>query len=362
MDVNVKCEGCGANVTYKPGTEGLTCEYCQHFMPFEVKAAETAHEELDLEAYLESATADTETVSMRVVDCTACGASTELGEHQQSSACPFCDTPLVVAQAHTEKLIKARGLLPFHIEKSAASQACKQWLSKLWFAPNALKKQTTQLNKLRGLYLPFWTYDCATVSHYVGQRGDHYWETHTVTNADGKTEQRRERKTRWRYVSGSIDHAFDDVLVPATQSLPQQQLDKLEPWDLHNLVDYQDEYLNGYTTETYQIDLKQGYQKAKKKMDEALRQFIERDIGGDEQRIHSVDTRFYEATFKHILLPVWVTAYRFKQKLYQVIINARTGEVIAERPWSIAKLASLAFAIACIIGLAVWGVSLQQQT
>jgi hypothetical protein len=35
---------------------------------------------------------------------------------------------------------------------------------------------------------------------------------------------------------------------------------------------------------------------------------------------------------------VWISAYRYQNKAYQFIINARTGEVQGERPYSILKI------------------------
>ncbi|MBV9774716.1 MAG: hypothetical protein JO040_12240, partial [Gemmatimonadetes bacterium] len=80
------------------------------------------------------------------------------------------------------------------------------------------------------------------------------------------------------------------------------------------------------------------------------------DIGGDEQRIHSTDTRYDDVTFKHILLPVWISAYRYREKVYRRLVNARTGEVQGERPWSWIKIALLVLFVAAlvIVGVVLW--------
>jgi hypothetical protein len=132
--------------------------------------------------------------------------------------------------------------------------------------------------------------------------------------------------------------AFDDVLVVGSESLPRALAEELEPWDLANLVVYQDEYLSGFTAERYQIDVKRGWVRATERMEEVIRGDIRRDIGGDRQQITSLSTRHGEITFKHVLLPMWICSYRYRDKVFRFLVNARTGEVQGERPWSWVKI------------------------
>ena len=88
-------------------------------------------------------------------------------------------------------------------------------------------------------------------------------------------------------------------------------------------------------------------------MDARIRVLVCRDIGGDEQRIHSVKTQHDNVTFKHILLPVWISAYRYQNQVYRFLVNARTGEVQGERPYSWVKITLLVLAILAAVGIAV---------
>ncbi|HED33813.1 MAG TPA: hypothetical protein ENJ08_06295 [Gammaproteobacteria bacterium] len=305
--------------------------------------------ELDLNAYIDGFEENNPQLERQVINCKGCGAETMLGENQQAKVCSFCDTPLVLEQAETRTLIKPKGLLPFKIERVDARQNFKAWLSGLWFAPNDLKKQITQHDKFKGVYLPFWTYDCDTTSLYAGQRGEYYYVTVSGTDGKGSTTSQEERRTRWSDTRGQVYCAFDDILVPASHSLEQDKLNALQPWDLKHLVDYKDEYLSGYVAETYQVSLKSGYATAKKTMDSRIYREIKRDIGGDEQRVDSIDTRYQDATFKHVLLPVWISAYRYRSKLYQILVNARTGEVQGMRPYSWIKITLAVSGVAAVI-------------
>jgi hypothetical protein len=225
----------------------------------------------------------------------------------------------------------------------------------LWFAPNALKKRARAENKMSGVYVPYWTYDCQAYTRYHGERGDHYYVTETYrTTVNGKsvTRTRQKRKTRWTRVSGTVWDNFNDVLVLASRSLPKRYTEKLEPWDLRNLVPYQDDYLSGFRTESYQVDLEEGFVEAKEIMHEKILSTIHGDIGGDRQRVHNMTTRHDDLTFKHILLPVWVSAYRYANKSYRFLINARTAEVQGERPYSWVKITlAILFVIAVIAGI-----------
>jgi hypothetical protein len=145
-----------------------------------------------------------------------------------------------------------------------------------------------------------------------------------------------------------VDHFFDDVLICASKSIPDDLMNQLAPWDLHSLEPFRDEFLAGFQTERYTVDLKPGFDQARQIMDGHIRTLCCRDIGGDHQRLHSVDTQHTAITFKHLLQPVWLAPYRYRDKTYRFVVNARTGEVVGTRPYSFAKIFWL---IALIVGI-----------
>ncbi len=202
--------------------------------------------------------------------------------------------------------------------------------------------------RMTGVYLPFWTYDASTTTFYRGQRGDDYTEietyedteTYTETDSQGQTETktrvvtktRTVTKTRWTSVSGAVWDNFDDLLVPAGSSLPREHLQKLEPRDLKNVAPYADDYLAGFRAESYRVGLPEGFAIARRMMEPTIESSICSDIGGDHQQIDGKKTQYDNVTFKHILLPVYVSAYRYRDKVFRFLVNARTGEVQGERP------------------------------
>jgi len=332
------CKQCGAEVEFQPGTTSLICPYCDHANP--IPQSEDDIVEIDFHTKLAELRAAEPVEEHTTVDCDSCGATIDKPAKVDSLTCPFCDSNIVTT-AQSRRLIKPKSLLPFAITREQAHKQFAKWVNSLWFAPNELKKYTKGQYKLNGMYIPYWTFDSNTTSFYRGKRGDHYYDTETYTTTEnGKTvtKTRRVRKTRWRSASGTVWCNFNDILTPASNSLPRKYVEALEPWDLTNLVPYQDDYLSGFTAQSYSIELDRGFEDAREEMDSAIRREVKRDIGGDVQRIYRVDTQYDDLTFKHILLPMWISAYRYKTQTYRFLINARTGEVKGERPWSLAKI------------------------
>lgn len=338
-DRQFPCGQCGAGLEFAPGATALSCPYCG--AETVIPQSEEEIEELDLDAWLESALAETEEEERALVKCPGCGAEATFDPSVTSDLCPFCGTAIVIT-ATSGRSIKPRSLLPFKVPRKDATERFRAWLAGLWFAPSRLRKQARTDSAVQGVYVPYWTYDAGTLSVYRGERGEDYWTTETYTateNGKTVTRTRQVKRTRWYPAHGTVWNAFDDVLVLASRSLPRRLTEKLEPWDLDALVPYSDEYLSGFRAENYSVELSEGFERAKEIMDGPIRSSIRRDIGGDHQRIHSVRTRYDDVTFKHLLLPIWISAYRWREKVYRFVVNARTGEVQGERPWSFAKIA-----------------------
>jgi LSD1 subclass zinc finger protein len=345
----VKCKDCGANLKFAPGTESLKCEYCNAVNVITVER--TAIVENDYLGFINSAAATGEKHSISTVKCNGCGASTTLPPNVTSSNCPYCDTPLVITATSTSSIIKPKYLLPFKVNRDQAKEDFLNWVGGLWFAPGGLKMYAqNSAERLKGVYMPYWTYDSDTTSDYSGLRGEYYYETESYRDSEGKTQTRRVQRTAWYPASGTVYNNFDDILVCASDSLPRDLTRDLEPWDLPELVGYDDKFLAGFVTESYQVQLQDGFEEAKQRMASAIETAVKSNIGGDTQQIHSIDTAYNDIKFKHILLPLWISAYKYNDKVYRFTVNARTGEVQGERPWSALKITLLVLTIVALIG------------
>jgi LSD1 subclass zinc finger protein len=343
-----RCHECGADLNFDPGTQSLKCSHCGAINAI-IDSTGSVDEE-DFVSVLRTLRSQEPTHEQLTYKCTGCAAESVFPPDVTAGTCPFCGCA-VNAEASSKKSIKPRALLPFGITSKQAGDLFHTWVASLWFAPSELKKRAQQ-SAIHGAYLPAWTYDTKTISTYTGERGEHYWETETYTETENNqtvTKTRQVQKTRWWPAAGRVSNSFDDLLVMASQSLPPKLLSHLEPWDLPNLVPFADGYLSGFVAESYQVNLEQGFELAKGQMDGPIRRSITRDIGGDEQRIISVDTQYNNIRFRHLLLPVWISAYRFGETVYRFLVNARTGEVRGERPYSWIKITLLVVTMLIII-------------
>ncbi len=343
------CDQCGADFRFDPDAGKLVCDHCGNTAEVaQVGPWEGTIRELDFEKALSGQLDGAEVEETRVLSCPNCGAQVAFDEKTHAAECPFCATPVVTGTG-THRHIKPKGVLPFALEERAAREAMTEWLGRLWFAPNGLQEYARKGRKMQGIYVPYWTFDADTKSSYRGERGTVYYETKTVMR-DGKRQQVRVQKVRWRAVSGRVARFFDDVLVLASRTLPKRYTDALEPWDLGALEPYRPEFLAGFRAEGYQVELEDGFKEARAHMDNVIARDVRFDIGGDRQRIHDIDTDVRDVTFKHILLPVWLAAYKYRGKTYRFVVNGRTARVQGERPYSAIKIA-----IAVVIGLIVAG-------
>ncbi|MCT4684164.1 MAG: TFIIB-type zinc finger domain-containing protein [Roseicyclus sp.] len=351
------CDQCGADMRFDPGGDRLICDHCGHTAALEPEGGPWGGDaralvELDYEAAIAAQLPAQEMEETRGSQCPNCGAQVEFRPEIHAKECPFCATP-VVTDTGTHRHIKPKGVIAFQLTERQAHAAMNDWLGGLWFAPNGLQEYAKKGRKMDGIYVPYWTYDADTATQYRGQRGDAYWVT--VRGSDGKS--RRERRIRWSRRSGRVARWFDDILVLASRSLPKTYTDRLAPWDLGALDPYRPEFLSGFRAEGYTVELDEGFEEAKQVMERQIRQDIRRDIGGDEQRIDHMAIRIDDVTFKHVLLPVWVAAYKYRGQSYRFVVNGQTGKVQGERPWSWIKITLAVLAAAIVIAGLAYGYS-----
>ena len=336
------CENCGALQAFKPGADHLACAYCGHVTDIDDSHAEVV--ENDLTAALQAMEDESAQGTLDAVKCDSCAAEFTLEPNHTADECPFCGAAVVVDPTGIRQILPD-GVLPFKLNRNEAIAAAQKWLSGYWFAPEKVRKWVTVDQHFHGVYLPHWTYDADTASRYQGQRGDEY----TVTVGSGEN-RRTVTKVRWTPVSGRTSRQFDDVLVPASHSLPSKFLHRLQPWDLGEVRPYNNDYLAGFQSEAYQVSLSDGFTEGKQIMTRQIERDVRRQIGGDRQRITKLDTTYSNTTFKHLLLPSWLSAFRWNDKVYRFVVNARTGQVQGERPISAFKVALVVAGVALVVG------------
>jgi DNA-directed RNA polymerase subunit RPC12/RpoP len=334
--VSVPCKGCGAQLTFDAGKEKLNCQFCGYEQEIP-KAKDMVVEKSFSDAINFSSQESGLGIESKTFHCKTCGAKTAVNIQEVVIRCSFCGSENINQEAFDSKIIKPFGVLPFSLVKTKAIDIFKEWIGNGWFHPNNLKN-LAQLSKIEGVYIPFWTYDAHTDSNWTADAGYYYYVTVSYIDSKGNRQERQEKRIRWVPASGYYQHWFDDILVIASHGIQQNRIQKIYPFELEKVVNYKPEYLLGWKAEVYTDDVKTGFATAEKIMDDYIYQECAKMIPGDTYRNLRVYTHKYNITFKHILLPVWVAAYQYNGKSYQVVINGQTGKISGEKPLSFWKI------------------------
>ncbi len=342
------CANCGAELKFKPGSHQLNCEYCGY--EEYIEQAKTSFEELELQHYLKVVGDNAFTETIDVLHCKNCGANQHVEENYKSLGCVYCGEPLIREDTQKEGWILPGAIVPFQIDAKKANIIFKKWVNSLWFAPDNLKRAALDSEGLHGLYLPYWTFDANLYANYQGQRGDYYYETETYRTKNG-TQTRQVRKTRWRNASGDVKGFIDDILINASQKKSTDIPSKIAFWNLKEMVVFSSKYLSGFVTEKYTISLKEGHHQSFQQAKDIAYNWIRQDIGGDTQRVDNANIKLSDETFKHILLPVYVSYYQFGGKKYNFYVNGQTGTISGIRPYSFWKIFFLVLFIVLMIAV-----------
>jgi hypothetical protein len=354
------CNNCGAKVHYDAGTQSMKCPYCnaQQAVPQQQHHPSAGGgREIPIEEGLRLAQRGFGTPVTQVT-CNDCGASVNVSPGEQTAKCAFCGSAKVLSQESAGTAIRPESMVPFKVDKAHANRTFEEWLGGLWFRPNDLKKMA-KLQEMGGVYIPFWTFDAWVRSNWTADAGYYYYETEYYTDSEGNRQSRQVQRTEWRFASGWRNDFFDDVLVCASKGLPQNLVSKFQTFDTKQLTPYQPQFLAGWRAESYAIDLMPAFNSAQESMASTQQGRCGGDVPGDTHRNLNVQNQLSNVTFKHVLLPIWIAAYRYNGKPYQFLVNGQTGEVVGHAPWSVWKIF---FACLAVVALSVAGYFIYEYT
>jgi len=344
------CPSCGAALEFAPGTAGMVCPYCQAALG--VAGDQGGSPKHDYATYASAPHTALSDLPPFTLVCRNCGNPQQITA--VAGRCPSCRSPLVVSDDLGGQLKSPDGVVPFVIDRDEAATRFREWTSSRWFAPSALKR-VGKTETMTGSYLPHWGFDDRTTTDYTGQRGDHYYTTETYTtqqNGQTVTHTRQVQHTRWSHASGRVSRDFVDVLATAVTTPDADLLEKLGPWSTAAATGYRSEYLAGFDSPRYDLAADAGFATAKQEMAAVIQDDCRADIGGDEQRVQEMHTADQDVLFRLLLLPLWIATYLTGGKTFDVFVNANTGEVIGERPYSAVKIVAAVLAALAAIAAA----------
>ena len=345
------CPACGAEAQWNPAKQALVCPFCGTVAPMKPPTAGGEVVEHDLVAALRSIPDDQRgwRAEKKSVKCQSCQAITVFDPTHVAQRCDFCGSSALIPVDEIKAPIRPESLLQFKIPESDARDRVRAWYGNVWFAPNALKSRALT-DTVRGIYLPYWTFDAQAHADWTAESGYYYYETEYYTDNEGRQQSREVQQTRWQPSSGSLDHFFDDELVPGSKGVPAQLLAKIEPFPTTtDLKPYDPGFLSGWVVEQYQIDLVAAAQSARTMMDGELQKLCGQQVPGDTYRFLQVNPDYSAQTFKHILVPVWVLAYTYGAETFQVIINGYTGTITGKHPLSWIKVTLAVLAVIAVL-------------
>jgi hypothetical protein len=348
------CPACGAEATWNPAKQALVCSFCGTISPAKLDSDTGRVVEHDLVAALRDITDDKRgwQAEKRYVKCQSCQAISVLDPQRQAQRCEFCGSAQLVAYEQTKDAFRPESVLPFKVSEDRARDGIRAWYSRLWLAPNALKRRALT-DTVRGIYLPYWTFDAHVDAAWTAEAGHYYYTTETYTDGSGRTQARQVQHVRWEPASGQVQHFFDDDLVCASVGVHGGLLRGIEPFPTKELVPYDAGYVAGWVVERYQIDLISAAKASREAMEAQLRQMCAAQIPGDTYRNLEVRTSYSGQTFKHILAPVWLLSYNFGAKSFQAVMNGVTGAIRGEYPKSWIKVTLLVIGIVIVLAIAL---------
>lgn len=334
------CPACGAQAEWNPARQSLVCPFCGTESPYALDKDTGAVVELDLVKALRELPAEARgwDTERRSVQCQSCKAVSVFEPDRVGQNCEFCGSAALVDYTELKAPIRPQSLLPFKVSQPQVRESIRGFWASKWLAPNALKSRAL-VDRVHGLYLPYWTFDAKAVCPWWGDAGFHYYETESYRDSNGRQATRQVQRTRWESRSGVVENVFDDELVPGSRGVPHDLLAQVEPFPTRtDMLPYDKGYLAGFVVEHYQVVLLEAAKDAEQGMIATLRRMASQALGGDTQRGLRIEPAFSERTFKHVLLPVWLLTYNYGPRTYQVVVNGVTGRIAGRYPKSFWKI------------------------
>jgi DNA-directed RNA polymerase subunit RPC12/RpoP len=324
-----KCPGCGASIAFQPGAHELVCEYCGTHVDIAELNEETQDNAYQVENEVDH-TAE-EHVEVNSYICQSCGAHLLVDENTTATNCCYCGSPALI-QERLNGALKPVGVIPFQIDKQQAKERFQNWLGTGLFTPSVFKKAAT-LENIKGIYVPFWLYD------YEAEADAEAECTKVIREHHGDTETIH---TDYYHVVRDVRSNYFKIPADASEKMPDDVMDKMEPYNYQQTVDFSMPYLSGYESEKYNYESSDPYMV--KRIEDRVNTYILQDTQSTIQGYSSTKYLRKAVTLRrkkavYTLLPVWMITYRYQNENKIFAINGQTGKQVGKLPNSKQKIA-----------------------
>ena len=332
--VDNKCPACGAKITFNPKNQKWDCEYCgSKFTLEEMQKHNNASSE---EANEVKSNVKVEKIDgLDVYRCKNCGAEIVADENTTATFCVYCGSTAIL-KSKIDKGVVPSFVIPFKNVKEDAVNAFKKVTKGKILMPKAFKDEKN-IQKITGVYISLWAYD------FVGD-GEIVYNASDVRHWSDTRSSYTETRNYLTTVSGHLE--YEKVLSDASTRFDDDLMDSLEPFDLSKLEKYNHAYLSGFLSEKYDVEEKDGVDRASKR---AMNSSINLLKTAVRHQISSVSDNKFDLKKKasdYILLPVWMVNIKYKDKMYTFAMNGETGKIVGNIPVDIVK--------AIIVGIIVF--------
>ncbi len=324
--VDFKCPQCGATTAFSAAEGGLTCSHCGYHQESQKQVVGRRADEFEFTVETVRQAEQGWGLERKEMECQNCGARTSLPPESLTHTCSFCGSNKVIQRAAPQDVLRPRFLVPFIIESAQCLKVAREWLGSSWMTPASLRQVTTLAN-FAGIYLPFFTFDAQTTASWKAEVG----HTETERYYDGK-EWRERTKTVWRWESGHVQLSIDDLVVEGASHISAVLLGKIKDFNLNALVPYDPNFLAGLQAQAYDLTLEQAWETGRDLMREQTRQACLGQASTGQVRNFSMNLDFANESWRYILLPVYLSAYQFEGRVFQVMVNGQTGTIAGQRP------------------------------
>ena len=339
-----ECPSCGGSFEFNPSTSNLKCPYCD----FETQIADPEAEQAGVVELDFSEATDVKSfdwgAEKKAVVCGSCGAEAIYDALEVANVCAYCDSNQLM-EASAEGALSPNGVVTFEITKQQASEKFITWIKGKWFTPKEAK-QKAKPDGFQGVYLPHWTFDTQTSARYTAEYG--------IKKETTDSEGNKRSKIDWYKTSGFHQKFIDDHVVLATTRHSESILSSIRPFNTEKAKPYLPQYLSGFSAERYSVGIEQGWNQAQKDIEDILRKEISnkvtRKYDADVVKNIKLSATFSDVKYKYLMLPIWLSSFKYKSKVYQFAVNGQTGKVGGQAP-----ISPLRVAIAVIAGLIIVG-------
>lgn len=336
MAVEYKCENCAASLRFDVEKDMLVCDYCGSEFSVDYaeetigkKQEEETKAQADEENWKENYEANGEEsyakMQVKVRTCPSCGGTLLGDENSAATFCAYCGNATLTEAVITDARVPEY-IIPFKKTKEEAQKAFLEWGKKGFITPKDFTSKST-VDKITGLYVPFYLYSCFSDCDYTAKAQKVHNEI--------KFKQTVEITEHYR-VGRNITVKYNDIPADASEKMNDETMDLLEPFDFNELEEFKKAYMSGFLADKYSYTDKELVERVAKRVIEYTNKAAEDTISGytDFTKTNSKTDITWHKT-KYAMLPVWILNYNYNGKNYEFAMNGQSGKTVGKRPVSV---------------------------